>query len=62
MSSKFQTSNSLGGGKYDMVHTENFALVDKEKRIRGFYDGTNPEEIDDLIDDIAVLKKEYKED
>ena len=26
---------------YDMVHTENFILVDKIKRIRGFYDGTN---------------------
>lgn len=26
---------------YDMVHTENFILVDKNKRIRGFYDGTN---------------------
>ena len=45
-----------------MVHTENFALIDKENRIRGFYDGTNPEEIDKLIDDIAVLKKEYEEE
>jgi protein SCO1/2 len=26
---------------FDMVHTENFILVDKNKRIRGFYDGTN---------------------
>lgn len=26
---------------YDMVHTENFVLVDTQKRIRGFYDGTN---------------------
>ena len=26
---------------YDMVHTENFIFVDKNKRIRGFYDGTN---------------------
>ena len=26
---------------YDMVHTENFILVDKNKRIRGFYNGTN---------------------
>ncbi len=29
------------GELYDMVHTENFILVDKNKRIRGFYDGTN---------------------
>jgi protein SCO1/2 len=26
---------------YDMVHTENFILIDKKGRIRGFYDGTN---------------------
>jgi protein SCO1/2 len=47
------------GGPYDLVHTENFVLVDKEKRIRGFYDGTNPEEIDQLIKDISILKLEY---
>lgn len=29
------------GELYDMVHTENFILVDKNGRIRGFYDGTN---------------------
>jgi protein SCO1/2 len=33
---------------YDMVHTENFILVDKNKRIRGFYDGTN---LDQTTDD-----------
>ncbi|MBQ0734841.1 SCO family protein [Aquimarina celericrescens] len=48
------------GGPYDMVHTENFVLVDKKKRIRGFYDGTNPEDIDRLITDIAILKREDK--
>ncbi|WP_103068813.1 SCO family protein [Aquimarina sediminis] len=48
------------GGPYDMVHTENFILVDKQKRIRGFYDGTNSEDIDQLIEDITVLKKEDK--
>jgi protein SCO1/2 len=26
---------------YDMVHTENFVLIDSKRRIRGFYDGTN---------------------
>lgn len=47
------------GGPYDMIHTENFILVDPEKRIRGFYDGTNPDEIQTLLEDIALLKKEY---
>jgi protein SCO1/2 len=35
-------------------------LIDKERQIRGFYDGTNLDDIDRLIDDIAVLKEEYK--
>lgn len=47
------------GGRYDLVHTENFVLVDKEKRIRGFYDGTNPEKIEKLIEDIDILRLEY---
>lgn len=47
------------GGVQDFIHTENFVLVDKEKRIRGFYDGTSPTEIDRLIGDIQILKDTY---
>ncbi len=47
------------GGPYDMIHTENFVLVDKTKRIRGFYDGTDSKAIDDLLEDIEILKAEY---
>ncbi len=47
------------GGVQDFIHTENFVLVDKKRRIRGFYDGTNFEEIDQLIEDIKLLQKEY---
>ncbi len=43
---------------YDLVHTENFVLIDPQRRIRGFYDGTDPRAIETLIDDIAILKKE----
>ena len=46
------------GGAYDMIHTENFILVDANRRIRGFYDGTKLEDIEALLDDIAVLKAE----
>jgi len=42
-----------------MIHTENFMLIDKEKQIRGFYDGTNSEEINRLLKDIEILKKSY---
>jgi protein SCO1/2 len=48
------------GGEFDMIHTENFVLVDKEKRIRGYYDGTNSEEIDKLLNDIKILEDSYK--
>ena len=40
---------------YDMVHTENFVLVDAKRRVRGFYDGTKKEEIQRLITDINWL-------
>lgn len=46
------------GGPYDMIHTENFVLVDTKKRIRGFYDGTDLDEIKKLLEDIEVLKQE----
>ncbi|NDP27019.1 MAG: SCO family protein [Flavobacterium sp.] len=45
---------------YDMVHTENFVLVDSKKRVRGFYDGTNKEEIKRLIEDINWLLEDEK--
>ncbi|PAM95786.1 hypothetical protein B4N84_04360 [Flavobacterium sp. IR1] len=43
---------------YDMVHTENFILVDQKRRVRGFYDGTNKEEMKRLLDDIEFLSKD----
>ena len=49
------------GGPFDMIHTENFILVDKERRIRGTYDGTNPEEIEKLLADLKILKASYAE-
>ena len=47
-------------GSHDMIHTENFVLVDKEKRIRGYYDGTNELEMDKLINDLEILEESYK--
>jgi protein SCO1/2 len=40
---------------YDMVHTENFVLVDTKRRVRGFYDGTKKEDMTRLIEDINFL-------
>ena len=48
-------------GPFDMIHTENFILVDKERRIRGTYNGTSQEEIERLMADIRILKDSYKQ-
>ncbi len=48
------------GELYDMVHTENFILVDEQRRVRGFYDGTKKEDIKRLIEDIHFLLGENK--
>lgn len=43
------------------LHSGAFLLIDKQRRIRGIYDGTKPEKVDLLMDDIAILLDEYKE-
>jgi len=54
---------------YDMVHTENFILVDSKRRVRGFYDGTNLDQptndpkvknVTQLLEDIQLLCEEEK--
>lgn len=56
----FAAIDSGDGGPNDFVHTENLVLVDKQKQLRGFYDGTSYDEIDRLIADIYRLKEEYE--
>ena len=43
----------------DFLHTENFLLVDKNKHIRGIYNGLNNASIAQLITDVKALKSEY---
>jgi len=50
-----------GSGPFDLVHTENFVLIDKQKRIRGYYDGTDPAAIETLLEDLKVLQATYAE-
>lgn len=45
---------------YDMVHTENFVLVDSKRRVRGFYDGTKKEDVERLLADINFLIEHEK--
>jgi protein SCO1/2 len=49
------------GGDEDFIHTQNFALIDKRRRIRGFYDGTSTEQVNQLIKDIRFLLQENYE-
>lgn len=47
------------GDEDDFIHTQNFALVDKKRHLRGFYDGTDSIEVSRLITDMKLLLEEY---
>ena len=49
------------GGEDDFIHTEQFVLIDKERRIRGFYDGTDFKDMEKLKQDMVLLKAEYED-
>ena len=44
------------GGEDDFIHSEQLVLVDKQKHIRGFYDGTDYRDVRRLMDEIRVLE------
>lgn len=46
------------GGPEDFIHSEKIVLVDTKGRIRGFYDGIDPLQIDTLITETRVLLQE----
>jgi protein SCO1/2 len=50
------SKDSTVAGGY--VHQGYFVLIDKEKRVRGSYDGTNQEQVAQLIADIKTLQTE----
>lgn len=51
-------AQNLGDAGSDFIHTNNFVLVDREGRLRGYYDGTSEEEVGKLIKDIKILLEE----
>lgn len=57
---QYFVENDLGEPKNidDFLHTENFLLIDKNKHIRGIYNGLNRASIAQLITDIKALKTE----
>jgi protein SCO1/2 len=40
------------------VHSGGFILVDKQSRVRGIYNGTDAKEVDQLMEDLFILKAE----
>ena len=58
--SYFAVTTEGDGGVKDFIHTENFILVDKERKIRGFYDGTSAEDMERLKSDVIILRYEYE--
>jgi protein SCO1/2 len=46
------------GDSEDFIHSDQFILVDRKSRIRGYYDGTDSTAVDSLIADIKVLLNE----
>ncbi len=57
---QYFVENDLGEPKNinDFLHTENFLLIDKNKHIRGIYNGLNRASVAQLITDIKALKTE----
>lgn len=57
--SYFVAANEDGAEPGGFIHSGAFTLVDREKRVRGVYDGTDEKRVKQLIEDISVLRKEY---
>jgi len=51
----FAVAEQGDGDLQDFIHTSNFILVDKEKQIRGIYEGTDEQELERIIKDINIL-------
>ncbi len=49
-----EDKNEAGG----FVHSGAFILVDKQRHVRGIYDGTKEQEVNHLMEDIELLLKE----
>jgi protein SCO1/2 len=58
ISSSYLVTFPVEDAKEKFIHDGYFILVDKQKHIRGQYDGTSPEQVDKLIADVKKLKAE----
>jgi len=56
MVTALEDSSQPGG----FVHSGAFILVDKDRRVRGLYDGTKQDQVDRLIRELTILRREYE--
>jgi protein SCO1/2 len=54
------TANEDSTAEGGYIHSGAFILLDKQRRVRGMYDGTSEESTNKLIADIKVLLREYQ--
>ncbi|HTH82144.1 MAG TPA: SCO family protein [Mucilaginibacter sp.] len=58
LATNYLVSKPQEDAKQQYIHDGLFILVDKQQRIRGSYDGTDPKQVNQLIEDIKTLKTE----
>ena len=51
----FVTADEGDGGPEDFIHSEKFMLIDREGHIRGYYNGTDTLEVNNLMRDLHIL-------
>ncbi len=54
------TTGTGDGGADDFIHSEKFILIDKDRFLRGYYNGLNDSEVKKCADDIVLLSIERK--
>ena len=58
LATNYLVSKPQEDAKQQYIHDGLFILVDKQQHIRGSYDGTDPKQVNQLIEDIKTLKTE----
>lgn len=61
LAASYLVSKPQEDAKENYIHDGLFILVDKQKRVRGSYDGTDPKQISQMIADIKTLRTEPDE-
>lgn len=58
LSESYLVSKPAEDAKQRFIHDGSFLLVDKQRRIRGAYNGTDPKQVEQMIVDIKTLQQE----